>query len=205
MIKIRPLLEDANAMEAIRELAQSKGFVHVTYRGDIDADRINTYSPKERREHGIFTTPMKEAAAVYARDKEPRMFYVKAKKILDLTKDTMEHMRWVMKWGESFDDWTDRQSGEPTDAWSELSGGRMFDYEGDWSTERWIDIQATAESQGYDAIILPDHDNHLGIFPSFVVFDEKNLKLADPITYDDNEQPILVQHRFNAASDDIRY
>jgi len=199
MIKLKDLLllEDISNNSNIKNYAKSKGYTHETYRGDIDANNIFSYTKRERREYGIFTTPIKEIAAAYSRNKEPRKFYVKANKILNLMKDSMENMKWVQKWGESFDEWVDRQSGEKTDAWSVLSGGQMFDYEGDWSSERWMDIQMTAENNGYDAVILPDYDNSFGIFPSFVIFDEHNIKLA--------ESDIPIEHRFNKLLDDIRY
>lgn len=199
------LREDALG-KSIESIAASKGYKYSTYRGDIYAEEITSYSPKERREHGIFTTPIKEIAAIYASNNDPRQFFIKANRILDLTKDTLENMRWVNKWGESaFDDWRDPQSGEEVSPWYVLEGGRMFDYEGTWSAERWMDLQATAESEGYDVVILPDYDRTHGIFPSWVVFDEKNLKLADPTTYDDNKIPIPLNLRFNSSSDDIRY
>lgn len=213
MIKLRELLTETDVevvstpSDVIR-MARANGYIHKTYRGDIDAGSIVNYNRKERREYGIFTTPVKEVAAVYAGDRrksQPRQFLVRAPKILDLTKDTIENMKWVQKWGESFDEWRDPQSGEEVDAWWILSGGRLFDYEGNWSSERWMDIQGTADSEGYDAIILPDYDGKVGIFPSFVIFDEKNLKLADTITYDDNKQPIPLEKRFNKESNDIRY
>lgn len=203
MIKLKHLLRESEDPR-VKKLAVARGYTLETYRGDVDADRIYSYSPRERREHGIFTTVDKEVAAVYARDKEPRKFYVRAPKILDLTHDSLANMKWVNKWGEVWGEWRDPQSGEEVDAWYILEGGRMFDYEGDWSSERWMDLQATAESEGYDAVILPDTD-HRRIFPSFVVFDEHNLKLADAITYDDNKNPIPFEKRFDRTSDDIRY
>ena len=165
---------------------------------------MGSFAVVERREYGIFTTSDKEVAAVYARDREPRRFYVRAPRVLNLMNDTLENMMWVSKWGKSFDDWRDPQSGEEVNAWYILEGGRMFDYEGTWSCERWMDLQATAHSDGYDAVILPDTD-HRRIFPSFVVFDEHNLKLADLITYDNNNTPIPYEKRFDHKSDDIRY
>lgn len=188
----------------IKKMAHARGYTYETFRGDVDANEIFSYTRKERNEHGIFTTTVKEVAASYAHDREPRRFYVRAPRILDLTQDTLENMMWVKKWGESFDEWRDPQSGEEVDAWWILQGGRMFDYEGDWSCERWRDIQGAADSDGYDAVILPDTGD-VGIFPSFVVFDEHNLKLADLITYDDNNNPIPYEKRFDPKSDDIRY
>jgi len=188
----------------IKKLAHARGYTYETFRGDSDAGNIFNYTRKERREYGIFTTTDKEVAAVYAQDREPRRFYVRAPKVLNLMNDTLENMMWVNKWGESFDEWRDPQSGEEVDAWYILEGGRMFDYEGDWSSERWMDIQGAAHADGYDAVILPDTD-HRRIFPSFVVFDEHNLKLADLITYDDDNNPIPYENRFDHKSDDIRY
>ncbi len=212
MIKLRHLLYEVDNQENnspdredVIKAAKSKGYNHFTFRGDIDADRITSYTKKERREYGIFTTPIRDVARVYARDKSPRGFYVKAHKILDLTKDTIENMKWVIEWGKEFAPWNDPQTGEDIDAWYALEGGRMFDFEGDWSCYRWKDIQRTADNQGYDAVILPDYDNKVGIFPSFIIFDEKNLKLADAITYNDAKIPIPLEQRFNSQYSDIRY
>jgi hypothetical protein len=212
MIKLRHLLYEIENQENnspdredVMNAAKSKGYNHFTFRGDINAERITSYTMKERREYGIFTTPIRHVARVYARDKSPRGFYVKAHRILDLTKDTIENMKWVIEWGKKFSPWNDPQSGEDIDAWYALEGGRMFDFEGDWSCYRWKDIQRTADNQGYDAIILPDFDSTVGIFPSFVIFNEKNLKLADTVTYDDSKSPIPLEQRFNSQSSDIRY
>lgn len=211
MIKLRRLIaeNDLGRNEVlIKKLAHSKGYTHQTYRGDTDAGHIYSYTRKERREYGIFTTPVKEIAAVYAGgrfDGDPRLFYVHAPKVLDLTKDTLENMKWVEAWGKSFDEWRDPQTGEEVDAWYVLEGGRLFDYEGDWSSRRWKDIQGSAHHDGYDVVVLPDYDSRHGVFPSFVVFDEKNLKLADVVTYDDQEQVIPLEMRFDRSSGDIRY
>jgi hypothetical protein len=210
MIRLKSLLYEIDDLgdedRIVKSRAYKNGYIHQTYRGDVDAGNIFNYSIKERREYGIFTTQIMEIAAVYAggRSSTPRKFYVRAPKILDLTQDTLQNMKWVQKWGESFDEWRDPQSGEEIDAWTVLEGGRMFDYEGDWSSERWMDIQATAHHQGYDAIILPDFDSKFGIFPSFVIFDEKNLKLADTTTYDDHNVLIPIELRFDKTSSDIR-
>jgi hypothetical protein len=67
-----------------------------------------------------------------------------------------------------------------------------------------MDIQATAHTEGFDAVILPDYDSRLGVFPSLVVFDATNLKLADDVTFDDDGNPIPLELRFNQTSDDIR-
>jgi len=211
MIKLKSLLCEEienNDASAIAQLARARGYIYKSYRGDVDAGEIFSYSRKERREYGIFTTPIKEIAAVYAGHRtkgDPRLFYIRAPKLLDLMEDSLENMKWVNRWGESFDDWRDPRSGEEYSAWDILSGGQLFDYEGNWSSERWMDIQATADNEGFDAIILPDYDSDHGVFPSLVVFDEKNLKLADETTFDDNGNPIPPVKRFDVSVDDIRY
>jgi proteasome lid subunit RPN8/RPN11 len=196
------------AQRMVDEAALRAGYDRETFRGDSMPDDIVVYEPRDRREVGIFTTPVREIADVYAGGRlsnTSRRFYVRAPKVLDLTQDSLANMRWVNKWSESFDEWIDRQSGEERSAWDILQDGRMFDYEGDWSAERWGDLQATAELEGYDAVVLPDYDNGRGVFPSLVVFDSNNLKLADPVTRDDAGNVIPLSQRFDTASDDIRY
>lgn len=205
MVKLKHILCEGTEDHRVKRLAEARGYRHETYRGDTDDGNIFVYSRKERREHGIFTTPIKEVAAIYSRDHDPRKFYIRAPQVLDLTKDTLENMMWVKKWGEIWGPWNDRQTGESVDAWDVLEGGRLFDYEGTWSCERWTDIQATAESDGFDAVVLPDYDRKSGIFPSFVVFDERNIKLADAMTFDDEKHPIPFDLRFDKTSGDIRY
>lgn len=199
----------AKAQKMVDDAAKKAGYERETFRGDSMPEEIFVYEPRKRREVGIFTTPLREIADVYAEggrfSNTSRRFYVRAPKVLDLTKDTVENERWVNKWGESFDEWIDRQIGEEVSAWYILQDGRMFDYEGDWSTERWGDLQATAESEGYDAVILPDYDGSLGVFPSLVVFDSNNLKLADPVTYDDQGNIVPLSKRFDEGTPDIRF
>ncbi len=114
MIKLKLLLKEMSITDNdVFTYAKSKGYSYLTYRGDTDADQIFSYGKKERREYGIFTTTVKEIAAKYSKNKNPRKFYVRAPKLLDLTNDTIQNMKWVQKWGESFDEWIDRQRGHP--------------------------------------------------------------------------------------------
>lgn len=148
----------------------------VMYRGD-DLP-FYEFDPGKTRENGFFFTPDKDVANIYGRG-ESQGYYIKAEKVLDLTQDTRETRQWVRKWAEAFDDWTDRQSGEPVDPFDVLESGQMFDYEGTWSSERWLDIQQTAREDGYDAVILPDYDSQKGVFPSVVVFEPTHIKSVD--------------------------
>lgn len=149
----------------------------VVYRGDTED--FNQFDRSKTRENGFFFTTEEKVARGYAKGGLLRAFYIRAKKVLNLMEDTRESRRWVREWSENFDEWVDRESGEEMDPFDILQGGRMFDYEGDWSSERWLDIQAQAENQGYDAVILPDYDSDIGIFPAVVVFDPRNIKLVD--------------------------
>lgn len=191
----------------VSKVVDENGDPLVVYRGDR-FDDFDTFDRSKTNEKGFFFTPDQEIASVYAQGKEPRSFYLKADNLLDLTQDTLENRKWITKWAESFDDWTDRQTGEEMDAADVLFGGGMFDFEGDWSQERWRDLQATAEYEGYDGVILPDWDNGKGVFPSYVVFAPNQIKSAigNSGAFDPNESSILKRARtpdLESAIDEI--
>lgn len=64
---------------------------------------------------------------------------------------------------------------------------------------------------GYDGIIdkqVYENIGHSGMDENtihYVVFDPRNIKSADPVTYDDNGNVIPLSERFNAENNDIRY
>ena len=58
-----------------------------------------------------------------------------------------------------------------------VDSGRLFDYEGNWSAERWRDLQSEAAND-HDVLIVPDFGEGR-VFPSFIVFDHKNIKSAE--------------------------
>lgn len=89
------------------------------------------------RDKAVFLTPDKKIASIYSDGKEPFSYYVKADKLLDLTQDSREARDFINEWAKEYDDWTDRQSGEPIDPVDAVQSGMLFDYEGDWSSERW--------------------------------------------------------------------
>lgn len=63
-----------------------------------------------------------------------------------------------------------------------------------------------AEQNGYDsAIIEVDTDNELVADTFYVVFNQEQIKSADPVTYDDNGKLIPLSERFDTGSKDIRY
>jgi hypothetical protein len=142
----------------------------VLWRGEQSGDRPNTYPLSATRENGVFLTPDKKAADGYDKNGESRPFYVRGDKVLDLTQDTPQNRRWVAKWAKSFDEWVDRQSGEEVDPFDAVQDGRLFDYEGDWSSERWKDLQASAQDDGFNVLVAMDTLDGMPA-PSYIALD----------------------------------
>ena len=65
------------------------------------------------------------------------------------------------------------------------------------------------KEEGYDGIEIMNtsYDSMFfgGTNNQYVVFDSNQIKSADPITYDDNDEVIPLSERFNLQSNDIRY
>jgi hypothetical protein len=59
-----------------------------------------------------------------------------------------------------------------------------------------------AESGGFDGIDAP---SGYGSNREYVVFNPNQVKSADPVTYDNNQNIIPLSQRFNSSTDDIRY
>lgn len=60
--------------------------------------------------------------------------------------------------------------------------------------------------KGHDGnIFLNAYDHSVGLHTEYVVFSPNQIKLADPITYDDNNKIIPISKRFDSTTDDIRY
>ena len=65
-------------------------------------------------------------------------------------------------------------------------------------------LSELARNNGYNSI--KGSGTNIGdIGVEYVLFDEENIKSADPVTYDDNGKVIPLSQRFNEAEDDIRY
>lgn len=60
-----------------------------------------------------------------------------------------------------------------------------------------IKARKLLESMGYDGVNNSDEE--------YIAFSPKQIKLADPVTYDDNGNVIPLSERFNSSSDDIRF
>jgi hypothetical protein len=80
--------------------------------------------------------------------------------------------------------------------------GAEFDYASGLRMERYW-----AETEGKDGIIVKNvkEGKHGNITTQYNVFDPNQIKLADPVTYDDNDNIIPLSQRFDASNDDIRY
>jgi predicted nucleotidyltransferase/8-oxo-dGTP pyrophosphatase MutT (NUDIX family) len=194
----------AAAQRLVDEAAKAAGYVHEVFRGDRDADGIFEYHRKDRANYGIFTTQNRGIADSYARGKA-RRFYVRAPKVLDLTDEgDVEAARWTNEWGKTYDEWVDRQSGEELTPFDAVLHGTLYDYEGDWSMERWTDLQATAHADGYDAVVVPDWHRHEGENVSLVVFDANNIKLADAVVKGGDGEIVPPSKRFDSSSPDVR-
>lgn len=198
--QVRNLSPTVTGESEVEQAARAAGYTLRVWRGD--STRFSEFDPRRRREFGVFTTPVKDVADKYAgKLGESRPYYVKPGRLLDLTKETPANTKWVNKWGkEAGFDFVDRETGETVTPWDALQSGRLFDWEGDWSSERWKDIQATAKQAGYDTVILPDYDSEVGIFPSVVVLTETNIKSADPETFNESGEPVPLTERFNTAT-----
>lgn len=160
----------------------STGMPLVYYRGEQSGSQHTVFDARKTNERGFFFTRSRELAGQYAHGGEPREFYLRAERVLDLTQDTRETRAWVANWAKAWADegWVDRRSGEDIDPFDLIQAGSMFDYEGDWGAERWRDLQASA-SMEFDALICPDH--HVAsemneVAASCIVFDPVNIKSA---------------------------
>lgn len=59
--------------------------------------------------------------------------------------------------------------------------------------------------KGYDAIIYPNYFEGKTVKDSYLIWDEENVKSADPITYDDSGNVIPLTEGFDSGNRDIRY
>ena len=90
---------------------------------------------------------------------------------------------------------------DANDAWWDRINskyGRTTDQIGQWALEH-----------GYDSVEIDNvHDGGLNDFISqsiMMVFNENNVKAAEPVTYDDNGNVIPLSERFNSQNNDIRW
>ena len=180
------------AQRMVDEAAKRAGYTLETWRGEWPLRAAERTDSPRRREPGIFTSQNKAFAAEYANPgsyrgkSEPRRFYVKADKVLDLANPDRAANKWMKEWGDGYmerdeNGWLDRGSGESVDVSDLIASGRLFDYEGDWSGRAWKDLQKAARSDGYDVLVAPDaggtDDN-----TSTIILNDGHIKLAGPIS-----------------------
>jgi hypothetical protein len=195
--------DTATAQRMVDEAAMASGLTEIVWRGDRNAAQITEYRRGARREPGIFTTTNQYVADKYAgKEGGARRFYVGGR-TLDLTNQTPEVIAWIRKWSEDGNwDFVDRASGESVTPEDAVMSGRLYNWEGTWSGQRWKDIQATAAEDGYDIVKLIDEDKDAvdGTFISTVVLNENKIKLADPVTYDEQGNVVPLSRRFDITS-----
>jgi hypothetical protein len=191
------------AQRMVDEAAKASGLTEIVWRGDRNAAQITEYRRGARREPGIFTTTNQYVADKYAgKEGGARRFYVGGR-TLDLTNQTPKVIAWIRKWSEDGNwDFVDRASGESVTPEDAVMSGRLYNWEGTWSGQRWKDIQATAAEDGYDIVKLIDEDKDAvdGTFISTVVLNENKIKLADPVTYDEQGNIVPLSRRFDITS-----
>jgi len=180
------------------KVVDANGKPLAVYRGEGSGEDFTVFDRRMTREKAFFFTPDRDIASTYAAKNnwsmtEPRSFYLKAEKLFDPR--SKEGRAFIREWAKNWDEWIDRQSGEDIDPVDAVLEGRLFDYEGDWSAERWRDLQASIEAAGYDGARLPDWDNDRGTFDAIIVFRPEQIKSAtgNRGTFDPADPNILKQ------------
>ena len=91
--------------------------------------------------------------------------------------------------------------------WNQLTAPDEFNLYG---LQRTRDIAEAAKAYGYDTVLIKNVKDRGGETPYngasdvYIFFDANQLKSADPVTYDDEHEPIKPSERFS-DSNDIRY
>lgn len=172
------------------QLVDADGRPLVLYRGEGNClGRGANFTQFDRNltgENAFFFSFSYDVAQSYAysrnhpptHQREPRAFFLQADRLLDAR--TSEGIAFIRRWARAWDEegWIDRQTGEEVDPVDLVMEGRLFDYEGNWSGERWKDLQASIEIEGYDAALLPDLHGADGVIDSIIVFRPEQIKSA---------------------------
>ncbi len=167
------------------QLVDEEGKPQVFFRGEQSGSTHEVFDRKKTRENGFFFTSDYEVASVYAGGRltgEPRAFFLRADRHIDLRGDGPEQRDLIYAWAARHDkeEFTERASGEIMDPVDVVQSGHLFDWEGNWSSKLWRDLQMFVEQKGYDAVTLPDLDHDRGMIPSTVVFKPENVWLIKP-------------------------
>jgi hypothetical protein len=79
------------------------------------------------------------------------------------------------------------------------------------SAYKWMDNLAVVDelkARGFDGILWKEefrYPGELKVLDTFASFDPAKIKSADPVTYDDQGNPVPLSQRFQSTSSDIRY
>lgn len=136
---------------------------------------FETFDAGKTRQGMFFFAEDRRQAEFYAgHGSQPRAFHLRAGKVLELVDlwapaRIDETIRFLGAFGEEYDEWIDRGSGEPTDAGTLIESGSLYDYEGTGSGGRWTTLFRLAAAHGYDAVHVMDATDGV-VAPVWVVF-----------------------------------
>lgn len=127
----------------------------------------------------FFAEDVVQARGYAGRGTDPRSFYLSSNKKLDLLDPYRPALReFLAEYGETFDEWIDRYSGEAIDPATLIESGSLYDYEGTGSGTRWNALFSLARAQGYDAVTVLDVTDGVQA-PIWVVFSPEQIRIAD--------------------------
>lgn len=158
----------------------------VVFRGD--RSDVTEFDRNKRRETGLFFAIEKERATFYG---EPKAYVLKANNPLDF-RDT--YGQWF-KGGPVHDiveslfrDHYEGESSEQTgeaytvgDVIDGIENGYLWQMEssGGFHMRAWRDLQSLVENEGFDALIVPDAGEGVGVGIDYVVFQAHQVKSLD--------------------------
>jgi hypothetical protein len=157
------------------------GEPQVFWRGEKSGEAFATFDVRKTDAGvGFFFATAKEHADSYAgAGSLARAFHLKANNLLDLRDPyTRANIAFIREYAAEFDDWIDRESGEPMDAATFIDAGSLYAYEGTGSGTRWNRLFSFAQEQGFDAVLVGDVTDGVRE-PVIVVFDNEQVVFVD--------------------------
>lgn len=198
---IHTLIKEWNGIEEVsdeNDLAREaikKGFKYIAYHNSREEKLTNFYN----RSAGIHFGSLKAANdRGEQRDWDDDIrnwtnkYFLKVDNPLVIEKD----FDWEM---ESFDDWSSPEDDvyfDDINPFAYLANELGFDIEGK-------EIDEIINEHGYDCIIYRNQREDVGNY-SIAMFNPNHIKLAEQ-TYDNNNNPIPLEQRFNTNTNDVRY
>jgi hypothetical protein len=210
LTELRKAADDPNfkAWFGQSQLVDEDGKPTVFFRGEQSGSTHETFDRRKTRENGFFFTSDYEVASVYAGGRnvaQPRAFFLRADRHIDLRGDGDEQRKLIYAWAAQHDeeDFRERASGDIMDPVDVVQSGHLFDWEGNWSSRLWRNLQMFVEDKGYDAVTLPDLDRDRGMIPSTVVFKPADVWLIKPSPTPLPEIPSLAKVPIAAHSENV--